>query len=54
MAVMRKPHSCGSFDWEIVRIGADVGIKCLGCGRRVLLERSRFDKRVKSLRPKDS
>jgi hypothetical protein len=49
MATMRKPHACGSFDWQIVRIGADIGIKCLKCGRRVLLERSYFDKRVRSV-----
>ncbi len=49
VATMRKPHACGSFDWEIVRIGADIGIKCLKCGRRVLLDRSCFEKRVKSI-----
>jgi len=50
---MRKPHACGSFDWEIVRIGADIGIKCLKCGRRVLLDRSYFDRRVKSVKPRE-
>ena len=49
VAVMRKPHACGSFEWEIVRVGADIGIKCLKCGRRVLLDRSYFDKRVRSI-----
>jgi hypothetical protein len=48
-AVLRKPHACGSFEWEIVRVGADIGIKCLKCGHRVMLERSYFDKRVKSI-----
>jgi len=46
---MRKPHACGSYEWEIVRIGADIGIKCLKCGHRVLLERSYFEKRVKKI-----
>jgi len=53
LATMRRPHACGSLDWEIVRIGADIGIKCLKCGRRVLLDRSYFDRRVKSVRPRE-
>ena len=36
---LRKPHPCGSYDWKIVRLGADIGLECLGCGRRVLLSR---------------
>ncbi len=40
---MRKPHPCGSLQWEVVRLGADIGIRCQGCGRRVLLPRSQFD-----------
>jgi hypothetical protein len=53
IAIMRKPHACGSYEWEIVRIGADVGIKCLKCGRRVLLDREYFGKRVKKVMPKE-
>ena len=34
---LRKVHPCGSYEWEVVRLGADIGIRCLGCGRRVLL-----------------
>lgn len=49
IATMRKPHACGSYEWEIVRVGADIGIKCRKCGRRVLLEREYFDKRVRSI-----
>lgn len=45
---LRKPHACSSFDWEVVRLGADIGIRCLNCKRRVLLERSTFEKRVKT------
>ena len=44
---LRKKHPCGSYEWQVVRIGADIGIKCLGCGRRVLMPRSKFEKRVK-------
>ena len=45
---LRKPHPCGGYDWEVVRLGADIGIRCLGCKRRVLLDRSAFEKRVKT------
>ena len=44
---LRKPHPCGSYQWQVVRIGADIGLKCLGCGRRVLLPRSEVEKRIK-------
>lgn len=46
---MRKPHPCGSTDWQVVRLGADIGIRCLGCSRRVLLPRSQFVRQVKAL-----
>jgi len=46
---LRKPHPCGSYEWRVVRIGADIGIKCQVCGRRVLLDRSSFNKRVKTV-----
>jgi len=46
---LKKVHPCGSYEWRVVRLGADIGIKCLKCGRRVLLERSIFDRRVKEL-----
>lgn len=52
-AIMRKPHACGCFEWEVVRTGADIGVRCAGCGRRVLLEREYFERRVKTLQPKD-
>jgi hypothetical protein len=46
---LRKPHPCGSYEWEVVRLGADIGLLCLGCKRRVLLSRRELDKRVKGL-----
>ena len=45
---LRKPHPCGSYEWRVVRIGADIGLKCLSCGRRVLLPRRTFKRRLKS------
>jgi hypothetical protein len=47
-----KAHPCGSCEWEVVRVGADIGLKCLKCQRRVLLERGVFERRVKELVPK--
>jgi len=44
---LKKPHPCGSDQWRVVRLGADIGIRCLGCQRRVLLARSVFERRVK-------
>jgi len=46
---MRKPHPCGSSEWEVVRLGADIGIRCTRCERRVLIPRSQFTRQVKAL-----
>lgn len=43
----RKKHPCGSDLWEVTRVGADVKIKCRGCGRVVMLERGDFEKRYR-------
>jgi hypothetical protein len=45
---LRKPHPCGGFVWEIVRLGADIGLKCQTCGHRVLLERRTLERRLKA------
>ena len=45
---LKKKHPCGSDEWQVVRVGADIGIKCLKCQRRVLLGRSVFERRVKA------
>ncbi|MBQ1892829.1 MAG: DUF951 domain-containing protein [Clostridia bacterium] len=47
--IMRKPHACGSNEWEIVRTGADIKIKCLGCGRIVMLDRGDFLRAAKKI-----
>ncbi len=44
---LRKRHPCGSYEWQVVRVGADIGIKCHGCNRRVILERGDFERKVK-------
>ena len=44
---MRKPHPCGSYDWHVLRLGADIGLECRGCGRRIMLTRRELSKRLK-------
>ena len=47
IVILRKAHPCGSATWKVTRVGADVGLKCLGCGRVVLLPRHEFRTRVR-------
>ncbi len=44
---MKKSHPCGSNEWEVTKLGMDIGLKCLGCGRKVRLMRSKFDRRFR-------
>lgn len=46
---LRKPHPCGSHEWTVVRVGADIGLKCDTCGRRVLLTRREFERRLEKV-----
>jgi hypothetical protein len=46
---MRKPHPCGSRVWTVVRVGADIGLTCNECERRILMDRPTFHRRVKDL-----
>ncbi|HEX2993762.1 MAG TPA: DUF951 domain-containing protein [Anaerolineales bacterium] len=45
---LRKQHPCGSYEWIVTRLGADIGLECKGCGRRVLLTRRELAKRLKA------
>ena len=49
---MKKPHPCGSKEWEVLRIGADFRLRCLGCGHEVFGPRAKFEKRVRDIRRK--
>lgn len=46
---LRKAHPCGGDTWEVVRLGVDIGVRCRTCGRRVLLERPVFERRVRQV-----
>lgn len=51
---MKKPHPCGSFDWEVVRTGADYKLRCLKCEHVVMLTPDELKKRVKSIKKEQS
>ncbi|MDQ3407985.1 MAG: DUF951 family protein [Chloroflexota bacterium] len=44
---LRKPHACGGREWRVVRLGADIGLTCQTCARRVLLERAELERRFR-------
>ncbi|MCC6961269.1 MAG: DUF951 domain-containing protein [Dehalococcoidia bacterium] len=46
---MRRQHPCGGWEWRVLRTGADIGLECTTCQRRVELERRKFESRVKAL-----
>jgi hypothetical protein len=50
---LRKPHPCGSYEWTVVRLGADIGLECKSCRRRVLLTRRELSRRLKAVLPKE-
>lgn len=46
---MKKGHPCGQNEWEIIRLGADIKVKCLGCNRIVMIPRVKFEKSIKKI-----
>ena len=50
---MRRQHPCGGWEWKVIRTGADIGLECLTCSRRVVLERRKFESRMKALVPRE-
>lgn len=51
---LKKKHPCGSLEWEVLRTGADIKLKCLGCGRMIMQPRSSVEKSIRSIQPRDS
>lgn len=49
IVTLKKKHPCGSFDWEILRVGADFRLKCQGCGHQIMIERKVVEKSTKNL-----
>ena len=50
---MKKKHPCGSYEWQILRVGADFRLKCMGCGHQIMIARKLVEKNTKNLRKKN-
>ena len=46
---MKKAHPCGTNEWEITRVGVDIKIKCVHCGRSIMMDRMEFNKKLKKV-----
>lgn len=52
---LKKQHPCGSYEWEILRVGMDFRLKCLGCGHQIMIPRKQVEKNIKAVRkPSDT
>ena len=49
---MKKPHPCGSYEWEILRVGADFRLKCAGCGHHIMVSRKLVEKNTRQITKK--
>ena len=49
---MKKPHPCGSYEWEILRVGADFRLKCAGCGHQNMVSRKLVEKNTRQITKK--
>ena len=47
---LKKKHPCGSFEWEVLRVGADFRLKCIGCGHQIMIPRTKLEKSVKEIK----
>lgn len=47
---LKKKHPCGNFEWEVLRIGADFRLKCMGCGHQIMIPRTTVEKSIKGIR----
>lgn len=54
IVTLKKPHPCGSKEWEILRVGADFRLKCTGCGHQIMIARRQAEKSIKKILPKSS
>jgi hypothetical protein len=50
---LKKKHPCGGYHWEVTRTGIDIGLKCLCCGRKVLVPRVKVERRIKQIIKRD-
>lgn len=52
IVIMKKPHPCGSNEFELTRLGVDYKLKCTSCGREVMIARIKAEKSIKSIKNK--
>ncbi len=50
VVTLKKTHPCGSQEWDVLRVGADFRLRCRGCGRLVMLPRSKVERRIRRVR----
>ncbi|HJC34469.1 DUF951 domain-containing protein [Mediterraneibacter glycyrrhizinilyticus] len=50
---MKKPHPCGSSEWEVLRTGADFRLKCMGCGHQIMVSRKLVEKNTRRITKKE-
>ena len=51
--VLKKPHPCGSKEWQVLRVGADLRLKCVGCGHMVMEPRTKIEKNIREIKHAD-
>ncbi|MBN2299764.1 MAG: DUF951 domain-containing protein [Acholeplasmataceae bacterium] len=51
--VTKKAHVCGSYEWEVLRMGVDIKLKCIKCGREIMMFKADLDKKIKSISLKE-
>ncbi|MBQ3599655.1 MAG: DUF951 domain-containing protein [Lachnospiraceae bacterium] len=47
---LKKQHPCGSYEWEVLRVGIDFRLKCMGCGHQIMMPRKQVEKNVRNIR----
>ena len=47
--ILKKAHPFGNFEWEVLRVGADFRLKCMGCGHQIMTPRSQIEKKIKQI-----
>lgn len=53
VVMLKKQHPCGSKEWEVLRVGMDFRLKCMGCGHQIMLPRKQVEKNIRRITPKE-
>jgi hypothetical protein len=49
LVIMKKPHACQTNEWKITRVGVDIKLKCVACGREIMMDRLEFERKLKKV-----